>query len=103
MKLAFICHKWHGDTQYEEQTRAVCRKLVIEGKVIPVSTALMFNSFLNDNISTDRNAGIHQGLIILEKCDIFYLYGDGGISEGMKVEIETASNLKIPIEVKNEM
>ncbi len=102
MKLAFICHRWRGDKKYEKQTRQVCYDLVMEGNVIPVSTALMFNSFLDDKNIHERQAGISDGLALLKLCGVLYLYDNDGLSEGMKIEIKTARLHEIPIEVKNE-
>ena len=100
MKLAFICHRWHGDKKYEKQTKEICLYISRNDKaVVPVSTALLFNSYLDDADPHEREVGISSGLRILEKCDILYLYKKDGISNGMKKEIQFASCGGIPIEV----
>ena len=103
MTLAFICHRWHGDPKYETQTKLICSELALHSSIIPISTALLFNGFLDDNDEKQRQVGITCGLSILKNCDILFLYAKDGISEGMKREIEFASKRHIPIEVKHEM
>jgi len=101
LKLAFICHRWKGNELYVKDTKTACSIVSREIDVVPVSTALLFNGFLDDDVGYERDLGIDFGLQILAKCDVLYLYGNHGISEGMKREIEMANHLKIPIEVKD--
>jgi len=63
---------------------------------VPYAPHLHNPQFLNENILKERQAGIMLGLEILKKADEMWMFGHL-LSRGMKQEMETAQNLKIPI------
>lgn len=97
-KIAYICHPWRGSNGDKTLTKAICFHLATKSDIIPMSTGILFNSFLDDNDSIQRRVGIEAGLEVMKKCDVIYAYTKHGISDGMKEELAKAEELNIPIE-----
>ena len=66
-------------------------------KSSPIAPHLLFPQFLNDDIPEERNRAIQMNMEILKKCDQLWVFGKI-FSEGMKEEINFASQYMIPIQ-----
>ena len=76
-------------------TRMACTLVSIMNEM-PVSSALMYPQFLNDDDPIDRKKGIDYGIRLLESSDELWIVGDR-ITAGMRQEIDAAKELQIPI------
>ena len=72
---------------------------VIEEEKIPICPHLFLAAVLNDDVESQRAAGLKIGLELLEDCDELRIYSQ--ISEGMKAEILKAEELGIPVTIGN--
>jgi hypothetical protein len=63
----------------------------------PFAPHLLYPAALEDT-ATDRKLGMQAGLAAVRKADIFALYVDRGISQGMRAQLELARGLGIQIE-----
>lgn len=96
MKLVYICSPFSGDTAKNiENAKEFCR-FAIENECAPIAAHLLYPQILDDSIPADRQAGIMLGLKLLSVCDEMWVFGNE-FSEGMKIEIQTAKALKIPV------
>ncbi len=96
MKLVYICSPYRGDTEHNLiKARGFCRFACNEG-VIPIAPHLHNTQFLDDSIPEEREAGLHMGLELLKRVDELWAFGNR-ISEGMKAEIDMASQNGVKI------
>ena len=57
---------------------------------------LLYPQLLNDANPHERQTGLDMGIAMLSRCDELWCYGDR-ISPGMRLEIEEAARLGIPV------
>lgn len=96
MKLVFICSPYSGDIDHNTlRAKAYCRFAYSKG-VVPFAPHLHNTQFLDESILKERQAGIVLGLHLLSHCDELWCFGNK-TSEGMRVELEAASKMDIPI------
>lgn len=90
-KKVFICSPYRGDVKHNlEMVKKYCRKAVMEN-CIPFAPHLYFTEFLDDNIESERSAGINAGLEILKMCDEVWVFADDKkLTEGMQEEVKFA-------------
>ncbi len=102
MKLIFICSPYSGDIERNTlRARAYCRFAYSKGTV-PFAPHLHNTQFLDETMQEERQAGIVLGLYVLSHCDELWCFGRK-TTEGMKVELEAASKLGIPIKYFTDM
>ena len=97
----YICSQYgsRGDMITNlELAKAYCMAVIEEGK-IPVCPHLFLAGVLNDEISSQRAAGIKIGLELLKDCGELRIFTN--ISEGMKGELLKAKEWGIPITIAN--
>lgn len=95
MKI-FVCSPLRGNIEHNlEKARQYCKAVINEGH-IPFAPHLIYPQFLDDSIESEREAGINCGLEFLKTCDALWFFGEK-ITEGMKMECETALKLNIPV------
>lgn len=66
----------------------------------PFAMHLFYPAFLHDGNPDERAQGIACGQQWLRAADLIAVYGDMGVSPGMKSSIELAQSLGIPIEYR---
>lgn len=98
MKYVYIASRVSGDLRKNMAlAREYCRFAVNEG-VIPVVPHIMLDGVLDDTKEDERNLGLLIGRNLLRKCDEMWVFTDSrGISEGMRSEMELATELQIPM------
>lgn len=104
MKKIFVCSPYAGNPSclylykdHLEIARKISKVISLEGN-IPIAPHLIFPQFLDDTNKKERNLGIKYGLELLKMCDEIFVYrACCGISKGMKIELEEAKKLGIPI------
>ena len=95
MKLIYVCSPYRGRIRRNIQNaKKYCGAISLLGDA-PVAPHLLYSRFLDDDNPIERNIGMECALTLLEKCDEIYVFG--GHTEGMKLEIEHAKKLNIPI------
>lgn len=93
----YICSQYgsRGDMATNlEMAKAYCMAVIEEGK-IPVCPHLFLAGVLNDEIPSQRAAGIKIGLEFLKDCHELRVFSL--LSEGMKGEISAAKEQGIPV------
>lgn len=96
MKLVFICSPYNGDIERNTlRARAYCRFAYSKGAV-PFAPHLHNTQFLDEAMQAERQAGIVLGLYVLSHCHELWCFGNK-VTTGMRVELEAASKLDIPI------
>jgi hypothetical protein len=94
--FAYVCSPFRGDVEKNtERAREYCRK-VYDAGYAPLAPHLYFPQFLNDNNEQGREAGMDMGAALLPLCCAIVMCGSE-ITQGMKLEIEAAKRLDIPI------
>lgn len=93
--LIFICSPYRGDVETNiRNARGYCRFATEQGG-IPFAPHLLFTQFLNDDVPTERDAGLCLGLEMLKRCDELWAFGTPTM--GMAMEIQEAKRLGIPV------
>lgn len=102
-KIVYIAHKIGGDVENNiKKVIAICREInLTEPNVIPLVPYLSDLYALKDEIPSERERGLSNGLFILKKgfIDEIWLYGDK-ISKGMRAEIDTCLEVGIKVVCK---
>ena len=101
MEKVYVCSQY--GTRGNRETNLEFAKLfcgaVIEEGAIPICPHLFYGEVLNDDVESQRAAGLRIGLELLEDCSELRIYSR--ISEGMKGEILRAEELGIPVTIGN--
>ena len=93
--LIFVCSPYRGDTELNIQNaRRYCR-LVMEQGGIPFAPHLLFTQFLDEDKAAERRRGLRMGAEMLKLCDELWVFG--APTEGMRMEMEQAERLGIPV------
>lgn len=100
MKKVYICSPLRGDIENNIKKANKYAKLVFSKGYLPLAPHAIFTQFLDDEIETERQAGLKMGLLILEVCDELWVFGKY-FSEGMKIEIQRAEALGLKVRYQN--
>lgn len=101
MEKVYVCSQYgtRGNKETNlEFAKLYCMAVIEEGK-IPICPHLFYSQVLNDEVESQRAAGLNIGLDLLEGCSEVRIYSP--ISEGMKGEILKAEKLGIPVTIGN--
>ena len=94
----YICSPYGSNPAlYTELAKSFCR-YAIEHNAQPVASHLLYPRFLDDKDELQREMGLTFGLQLMQQCSAVWVFRPtGGISPGMKAEIEEAKKAKIPV------
>ena len=93
--VVYICSPLAGDTvRNQENARTYCR-FAVEAGCIPIAPHIYFTQFMNDNDRKERDLALFMDIVLLSKCVELWVFGEP--SEGMRMEIEQAGRLGIPV------
>ena len=95
-RLVFICSPYQGDINTNTIRAKRYARFAVTEKVVPVIPHLMYPRFLDEDDPGERALGLEMGLVLLEKCNELWVFGDV-ISPGMMAEIEKAKETKMSI------
>lgn len=101
MQKVYVCSQYgtRGNKETNlEFAKLFCMAVIEEGK-IPICPHLFYAQVLNDDVESQRAAGLKIGLELLEGCQELRIYSR--VSEGMKAEILRAEELGIPVTIGN--
>jgi len=90
-----------GIERHIEYARAAVRDSVLRGEA-PIASHLLFTQpgILKDDIPEERTMGINAGHAWMPIADLVAVYGDLGISRGMKIGIELADKFGIKVQYR---
>ncbi len=92
-RLVYLCHAFRSaPTGNAESIRQICRQIAAES-VLPLAPQLLFPQFMNEK--TDRDRALSYCLRLIGLCDEVRVFG--APTEGMRMEIEEAHRLRIPV------
>lgn len=96
MMNVYICSPLSGDIEGNiRKVKGYC-SFAVSQDCMPWAPHIYFTQFLNDDVPEERQAGVSEGIKWLEHCEEMWVFGDR-ISEGMRVELDYANFLEIPI------
>lgn len=101
MEKVYVCSQYgtRGNRETNlEFAKLFCMAVIEEGK-IPICPHLFYGQVLNDDVESQRAAGLRIGLEFLEDCSELRIFSR--LSEGMKGEILKAEKLGIPVTIGN--
>lgn len=101
MKFVYVCSPLRGDIETNiRRAHGYCR-FVIQRGALPLAPHAIFTAFLDDTIPQERQLGMALGLELVKRSDELWVFGKR-ISEGMRAEIEVATERKIPVQYFDE-
>lgn len=101
MEKVYVCSQYgtRGNRETNlEFAKLFCGAVIEEGK-IPICPHLFYSQVLNDEVESQRAAGLRIGLELLEDCSELRIFSR--LSNGMKGEILKAEELGIPVTIGN--
>ena len=93
--VVFICSPYGGDIEVNTMRAKRYGRFAVAQGVTPVIPHLMYPQFLDENSPDERKQGLAMGLVLLERCDAIWIFGDH-LSSGMTAEIASANKLGLP-------
>ena len=99
--LIYVCSPLRGNIERNIQRAIGYSRFVYSNGGIPLAPHVIFTTFLDDNISEERSAGIEMAIQLLAKCDELWAFGER-ISEGMAAEMAAAKTLGLRVKRFNE-
>ena len=94
MSRVYICHPYSGDAEGNaRKVAAICRQVVNSGR-LPIAPQIYLPAFVDEK--NERDLAISLCLEMISFCDELLICGDT-ITEGMRIEIEHANVINIPI------
>lgn len=103
--LIYVCSPYRAKSRGErkrniEYAEQLTRLAVFSGGT-PVTPHLYMTKALDDRDPLEREIGMAAGRRILLHCDEIWVGRKYGISEGMRAEIELATEAGIPVKIVN--
>ena len=96
MKTVYLASPFRGDYKRNQKFARKALRYAILHNTIPLAPHLLYPQVLDDNNPRERKLGLRLGLALIPLCDEVWVMGDT-ITEGMRGEINTAKDLRIPI------
>ena len=98
MSRIFVCHFYSSDPiESQARVQQIARRIALEGH-LPLAPQIYLPAFIDEK--AERDLALHLGLQLVALCNELRFYGS--LSAGMRLEIEEARTLGIPI-VKGEL
>ncbi len=102
MKLVYICSPYAGDIEENVRFAQNACRYAISQNCAPLAVQLLYPELLDDAVAAERETGIRMGLRVLTSCDELWCCSDR-LSSGMKMEIEEAKRMGVPIRYVGEL
>lgn len=97
MRRVIIESPYAGDIKRNEQYARECMLDSLRRGEAPFLSHLLYTQVLDDTEPNDRSLGIEAGLSWQSQAEAVIVYGDYGLSEGMKIAIDRAQMNNIPV------
>lgn len=95
--LVYICSRYSGDVVHNvAETQKFC-SFAVKKNTIPVAPHLLYPQFLDDNDPKERELSLFFGKVLLTKCSEMWVFTDGELSTGMRLERTYAQHRGIKI------
>lgn len=92
--VVYICSCYSGDIERNTELARRYSRLAVDRGYVPLTPHLLLPQFLSEE--TERNLAISIDLRFLALCQELWVCGSE-VSEGMRREIDRATEMKIPI------
>lgn len=63
-------------------------RLALKSGYAPIAPHLLYPQGLSDDVPENREIGLAAGLAWIPRCNEMWIWGDSGVSEGMRDEID---------------
>lgn len=94
--LTYICSPYSGDVEANVKIAQDLSAYAVQCRKIPLAPHLLFPQFMNDGDVWERELAMHFNHVLLSKCEAMWVYTPK-VSGGMRLEIEWARQLDMPI------
>lgn len=94
--LTYICSPYSGDIDVNITIARDLSAYAVQYRKIPLAPHLLFPQFMNDGDAWERELAMHFNHVLLSKCKAMWVYTPK-VSRGMRLEIEWAHQLELPI------
>jgi hypothetical protein len=94
-KVVFVSSPFAGNVQYNVSVARAAARIVIDAGYVPIVPHLYIPQILDDDVPAERDLGLSLALSLLSRCDEMWCFGEP--SAGMRMEIEEAERLDLPI------
>lgn len=84
--LVYVCSPYAGDIDNNVYNAKRYCRFAYEHGAIPIAAHLHYPQFLDDSNEQERADGLFMGMVLLDKCQELWVFGDE-ISSGMEQEI----------------
>ena len=103
LKLVVVESPYAGNRELNERYVRACLRDCLLRNEAPIASHLLYTQpdVLRDEVPSERQQGIDAGLAWLRAAEASVVYTDLGISKGMQYGIDTAKQLKKPIEYRS--
>lgn len=91
--IIYICSKYSGDIEQNTEMARRYSRLAFDRDFVPITPHLLFPQFLSEE--TERDQALAADLRILSVCQELWVCGE--VSSGMKLEIEEAGRIGLPV------
>lgn len=98
MKRVIIESPYAGNVPDNLAYARACMADSLDRGEAPIAFHLLYTQVLDDGVPAARLQGLRSGFNWYGKADLIAVYTDLGISEGMRMGIEQAAYLGIPVE-----
>lgn len=100
-RLVVIESPFRATNYFSEEQHRLYAELCVQHSLgqfeAPWAGHLCYTNVLDDDIPSERAAGIEAHMRYIDVCEIVAVYGDFGISEGMRQAIDYAASIQKPI------
>ena len=100
MRPVIIESPYAGDIETNISYARKALKDALDRGEAPLASHLLYTQVLDDRVKEQRKLGIKAGLAWQKKAKAVVVYGDLGITKGMKRAIKLAKERKISIEYR---
>ncbi len=94
-RVVFVCSPYRGNVKFNVAVARSAAKTVFDAGCVPIVPHLYITRVLDDDVPTERQQGLDAGLVLLQRCDELWAFGEP--SEGMRMEIAAAEGQGIPV------
>jgi hypothetical protein len=92
----YICSPFKGDTKTNVQNALRYCRFAVNNGMFPIAPHCYLPRFMNDDNAVERELALSFGLRLMYGCKEVWVFGER-ISDGMRLEIETANERNIRV------
>ncbi len=96
----YICSPYRGIVQRNVARARLYCAFAVAQDCMPIAPHLLYPQFMDDNNGSQRETAMVFALDLMKRCEELWIFDENGISEGMRKEIEQATDAKHAIQVR---